>query len=256
VQLTFYKYHGTGNDFVMIDNRSKSFVPTQSLISSLCDRRFGIGADGLILIENHIDVDFEMIYLNADGSESLCANGCRCAVHFAGFLGMIGNETCFQTISGELKAMIDDKQIRLKMKDEVLPEDHSDFHFLNNGSPHHMEFIEDIEHVNVFERGRKIRYSEQYAPNGANVNFIEIQGKSSLFVRTYERGVENETLSCGTGVIASALAASTKGLVSPISIKTKGGILQVNFEKTNDGQFSNIWLIGPATQVYQGKISI
>jgi len=254
--INFYKYQGTGNDFVMIDNRSKIIPHKTKLISQLCDRHFGIGADGMILIENHDDLDFEMIYFNADGSQSLCGNGSRCAMSFANFLGIVGDKAQFQTIDGVLKADIDGDQIQVKMKDQGTPENHDSFCFLNNGSPHHMEFVRSVKDVNVFDKGRKVRYSEQYTPDGTNVNFIEILSNNSIFVRTYERGVENETLSCGTGVVASALAASSKGLVSPISIKTKGGNLQVRFEKTKESTFENIWLIGPARQVYQGIIQI
>jgi len=257
LQLEFHKYQSTGNDFVIIDNRSKVFPHNITLISRLCDRHIGIGADGLILIENHPGLDFEMIYFNANGSQSLCGNGSLCAMHFAHLLGVGGLNAQFKTIGGVLKATVDGDQVQVKIKDQGIPETHDSFYFLNNGSPHHLSFVEQIKEVDVFERGREIRYSTPYSPDGTNVNFVEILGDNSLFVRTYERGVENETLSCGTGVVAAALAASAaKGITSPVTIETKGGNLQVKFEKTKNSGFENIWLIGLVQEVFHGEIQI
>ncbi|PIB36666.1 diaminopimelate epimerase [Reichenbachiella sp. 5M10] len=255
MSITFYKYQGTGNDFIMIDNREGAFPHEISHIAKLCNRRTGIGADGLILIENHDTLDFDMIYFNADGSQSLCGNGSRCAVRFAKQLGLIENETRFQTIDGEYYATIDQDIVHLKMKDQMEPARHEDHYFLNNGSPHHIVFVEKAESAPVVKQGSTIRYSDQYKPDGTNVNFVEILNQHEIFVRTYERGVEDETLSCGTGITACSLAAADKGLMSPIDVQAKGGKLQVKFERTPGG-FTNIWLIGPALRVFDGHINI
>ncbi|UXP33124.1 diaminopimelate epimerase [Reichenbachiella agarivorans] len=255
MSINFYKYQGTGNDFIMIDNRENVFAHDIEHIATLCNRRTGIGADGLILIENHPNLDFEMVYFNADGSKSLCGNGSRCAVNFAKFLGIISDSTNFQTIDGEYSAQIKEEIVHLKMKDQAAPAKFEDHYFLNNGSPHHIIFVERVEESPVVKQGATIRYSEQYKPHGTNVNFVEVINQHQVFVRTYERGVEDETLSCGTGITASCLAAADKGLMSPIHVQSKGGNLQVQFEKKNGG-FTNIHLIGPAVQVFQGTISL
>lgn len=256
MNITFYKYQGTGNDFVMIDNRQGLFPHDTSLVAKMCDRKFGIGADGLILIENHETLDFEMIYFNADGSQSLCGNGSRCAVAFANFLGVINSHTNFLTIDGAYEADIKEDIVHLHMRDQNCPEQFDSHYFLNNGSPHHIEFVEEANKQNVYAQGAEIRYSDTYKPDGTNVNFVELRAENTIYVRTYERGVENETLSCGTGITASALAAADKGLKSPISIEAKGGKLEVRFEQNDDNSFSNIWLIGPAKQVFVGQFDI
>ncbi|MGL1887494.1 MAG: diaminopimelate epimerase [Reichenbachiella sp.] len=253
--VNFYKYQGTGNDFVMIDNRDQSFAHNIETIAKLCNRRTGIGADGLILIENHDTLDFDMVYFNADGSQSLCGNGSRCAVNFARFLGVIDSSTNFQTIDGAYHATIAEGIVHLKMKDQQNPSQHEDHYFLNNGSPHHIIFVEKAEAAPVVKQGSTVRYSDQYKPEGTNVNFVEIKSQHDVFVRTYERGVEDETLSCGTGITASCLAAADKGLMSPISVQSKGGNLEVKFQKT-EGGFTNIWLIGPAVQVFTGSVEV
>ncbi|MBU2884874.1 diaminopimelate epimerase [Gilvimarinus agarilyticus] len=255
MSISFYKYQGTGNDFIMIDNRESVFPHDVQLIARLCNRRTGIGADGLILIENHPSLDFDMVYFNADGSQSLCGNGSRCAVNFAKFLGVIQDTTEFNTIDGQYAAEVKDGIVHLSMKDQVLPEQFEDHYFLNNGSPHHIIFVEKAETAPVVKQGATIRYSQAYQPNGTNVNFVEIINQHEVFVRTYERGVEDETLSCGTGITASCLASADKGLMSPIDVQSKGGRLQVQFERNNGG-FTNIKLIGPAEQVFEGSIDI
>lgn len=255
MKIDFTKYQGTGNDFIMVDNRSGYFPHDTHLVSSLCDRKFGIGADGLILIQNRADVDFEMIYFNADGSQSLCGNGSRCAVNFAHDLGIIATKATFQTIDGPLSANIETTQVCLRLNDQPAPTDHGDHFFLHNGSPHHIVVVDNADQCDVYELGKSIRYSKTYEPAGTNVNFVEIK-PSSIYVRTYERGVEDETLSCGTGVMASALAAALTGLESPISVATKGGQLSVRFERTQSGGFLNIWLIGPAKKVYTGSVEV
>lgn len=256
MNINFYKYQGTGNDFVMIDNREGIFPHDTSLVAKMCDRKFGIGADGLILIEKHESLDFEMVYFNADGSQSLCGNGSRCAVAFAKFLGVIENHTNFLTIDGEYEADIKDGLVHLHMRDQNSPEKFASHYFLNNGSPHHVEFVDHADQQDVYTKGAQIRYSDTYQPGGTNVNFVELMPNNTIFVRTYERGVEDETLSCGTGITASALAAADKGLHSPIAIEAKGGKLEVRFEQKGDNAFTNIWLIGPAEQVFVGQFDI
>lgn len=256
MKVNFYKYQGTGNDFIMIDNRSGYFPHDRDLVVKLCSRRLGIGADGLILIQNLEDSDFEMVYFNADGSQSLCGNGSRCAVRFAQFLGIIKKKASFQTIDGRYKAFVEGELIHLNMKNQDAPKRHEDHYFLNNGSPHHIIFLDRVAEAPVVKQGRTIRNSTQYKPEGTNVNFVEIKNQYEVFVRTYERGVEDETLSCGTGIAASCLAASDKGLMSPIKVEAPGGKLEVRFEKSQNGSFENIWLIGPAKQVFEGSVEV
>ncbi len=254
---TFFKYQGTGNDFVMIDNRQNIFDKNNTkLIAHLCDRRFGIGADGLILLENDELSDFKMVYFNADGNQSsMCGNGGRCIVHFANYLGIINYEATFMAIDGLHKAKIVGNEIHLKMQDVLSVEKHQDYVFLNTGSPHHIELCQNVNQLNVKEEGSKIRYSDLYNEAGSNVNFTEKIDPSTFKVRTYERGVEDETLSCGTGVTAVALAMHYIGETEKnvLTIDTKGGALNVSFKQNNDA-YKNIWLIGPATQVYKGEI--
>lgn len=254
--MKFSKYQGTGNDFVMVDNRDLSF-PKKNLeiIRKITDRKFGVGADGLILIEEDSETDFRMIYFNGDGSQSLCGNGSRCAVAFAKKLGIISKETRFITTDGIHQAYFKNDWVYFQLHDIQNVEASGDHFFIDNGSPHHIQFVSDVESINVFEEGSKIRNSSAYAPNGTNVNFVQL-GKDQLFVRTFERGVEDETLSCGTGVTASAIAASFKGFASPIDIITRGGTLSVVFRKTKDQVFEGVYLAGPATHVFDGDIEL
>ena len=256
--IEFFKYQGTGNDFVMIDDRSETFdLNNHKLIAHLCHRKFGIGADGLILIRNHDGADFEMIYYNADGHlASLCGNGSRCAVQFAHKLGMITNQCSFMTVEGILDAKTENGLVHLKMPDVNNIESHEQHYFLNTGSPHHICFVNNIESHDVFNHGKKIRNGPPYYEEGTNVNFVKSISEDQIFVRTYERGVEDETLSCGTGVTAAALVQGLKGAKSPIKVKTLGGDLQISFEREVDNNFKNIHLIGPAEKVFSGKISI
>ncbi len=259
--MDFYKYQGTGNDFVMIDNRAKRYLTRADVekIERLCDRKFGIGADGLILLENHADYDFEMIYFNADGRESsMCGNGGRCIVAFANFLGAIQKDTRFIAIDGVHDACIEDGNVELKMSDVASVEIGEDYFLLNTGSPHYVIFVEDIDDINVFELGRTIRYSNRFRVEGVNVNFVEIV-ENGIKVATYERGVEDETLSCGTGVTAAAIAYYLKfpnANNQKVAIESKGGALSVKFEAKENNQFENIWLCGNAQQVFQGKINV
>lgn len=257
MNLNFYKYQGTGNDFVIVDNRRQFFNKNNTkLIKQICDRRFGIGADGLILLENHPSVDFKMIYFNSDGNEStMCGNGGRCMAAFAKFLGIINKNATFEAIDGLHEVEFEKDNVRLKMNNVEEIHDYKNYMVLDTGSPHHIEFIDDLDKIDVKKEGGRIRYSDTYKAKGINVNFVSKIDKSIFKVRTYERGVEDETLSCGTGVTAVALAVSYSGFTKSnlVTIETRGGRLQVQFEKSNSG-YENIWLIGPAKQVYKGEI--
>ncbi len=259
MDLQFYKYQGTGNDFIMIDNRSLSFPKNNTtIINKLCDRRFGIGADGLILLEPAENYDFKMIYFNADGNEgSMCGNGGRCLAAFAKQLGIFEDETTFIATDGEHYATINNEIVSIKMIDIDCIIKEKNYTFLNTGSPHHIEFTDDISAINVKESGKKIRYGAPYFKEGTNVNFAEQTGNNSFKVRTYERGVENETLACGTGVTAVAIAANNNGITKQNSIKIEvlGGKLEVSFEKENN-TYKNVFLTGPAKFVFEGKIKI
>ena len=259
MKLTFYKYQGTGNDFVMIDNRDQKISKNDTkLINRLCDRKFGVGADGLILLENseNPEDDFKMVYFNADGNESsMCGNGGRCLVAFAKFLNIIENSAQFTAIDGVHEAMISDEIVSLKMQDVAEVNKNEDFLFLNTGSPHHINFSENIGMKDIKKEGAAIRYSERYGKAGTNVNFVEAVSADSFSVRTYERGVEDETLSCGTGVTAVAIAAYEAGKTKSEKVRliTPGGELSVKFRKDENG-YSDIWLSGPAVQVFKGEI--
>jgi diaminopimelate epimerase len=253
--ISFEKYQGTGNDFIMIDDRRKTFPENDlSLISRLCHRKFGIGADGLILIRDHAATDFEMIYFNPDGTRSLCGNGSRCAVRYSQSLGLIKNSTTFFTIEGPLYAEIRDMQVYLKMPDVRGVTRHQNDLYLNTGSPHYIRFVPEADTIDVFQEGKKIRNHKDFMPAGTNVNFVEVMENGILYVRTYERGVENETLSCGTGVTAAALALGVSQPHSPVRIHTRGGDLEVSYKSDGKGNFSDIFLIGPAEKVFAGKI--
>lgn len=259
LSIRFVKYQGTGNDFIMIDDRSETFPVSQPLIEFLCHRRFGIGADGLILLRNAEGYDFRMVYFNADGREgSMCGNGGRCTVRFAQDLGLFEENTTFIAVDGEHKAVACEEEIFLNMSNVAgSKKDGSDF-FLNTGSPHFVRFVKDVEATEVVADGKAIRYGEVYGPKGGtNVNFTEVMGEQSIYVRTYERGVEDETYSCGTGVTACALMAYQHlGMNEPISVKTKGGPLRVSFVAHEDGSFDNIYLIGPAVRVFEGVFEV
>ena len=255
MQIEFYKYQGTGNDFVMIDN-SSLFFPKENtdLIRKICDRNFGIGSDGLILLEKNPDCDFEMVFYNPDASMSFCGNGSRCAVAFAKQLGWIGNTSTFKAIDGMHEAVITNDVISVKMKDvDEVKEFGNDF-FIHTGSPHHIVYVNDVMKAPVIERGRQIRYSIGYTPAGTNVNFVE-ETEAGIRLRTYERGVENETLSCGTGVTAAALSYAWKhknnGADNYVAVTSMGGKLGVRYERTAKG-FRNVRLEGPATLIYKG----
>ena len=254
---TFYKYQGTGNDFILIDNRQDIFNKNNTnLVKFLCDRRFGIGADGLILLEEHTSLDFKMVYYNSDGNEStMCGNGGRCMVSFAQFLGIINNKAEFEAIDGHHRAIINDGLVKLEMQDVSTVNKQKDFVFLDTGSPHHIQLTNELDALNIKEQGSAIRYSDLYKEAGCNINFIQKKNDNTFAIRTYERGVEDETLSCGTGVTAAALAMHYIGETEKnhVKLETQGGSLEVSFKKTDNG-FQDIWLIGPATQVFKGEI--
>jgi len=256
--ITFDKYQGTGNDFVIIDNRSMFFPKDDiKLISKLCDRKFGVGADGLILLENHDTLDFTMVYYNADGKQSsMCGNGGRCIVAFAKALKIITSTTTFMAVDGLHKASITNEGIvHLKMQDVTSILSTSSYSFLDTGSPHHIEFTENLSEFDVKKEGARIRYSDLYGNAGSNINFVSQKEANVFAVRTYERGVEDETLSCGTGVTAVALAMHNQGktIENQVRLSVEGGELEVSFEKEGEG-YRNIFLIGPATFVFGGKI--
>jgi len=255
-KIRFYKFQGTGNDFIFIDNRNKIFdAYNQSLIQRLCDRKFGIGADGIVLIEDHSEADFEMIYFNPDGSQSFCGNASRCTTKFAQQLGLIKEKAKFLAIDGLHEAYIKDDLVYLRMGDVDRIEDLSPDCFINTGSPHYIKYVYNLSDFPVYQKGREIRYSQPYGEKGTNVNFVHLEDNNIVSVRTYERGVEDETLSCGTGVTAVALAVSLKNYISPVTINTRGGSLQVSFERYNGG-FHEIFLIGPAEMVFEGLIEV
>lgn len=256
--IQFYKYQGTGNDFVIIDNRSNSLHLTTEQINHICDRRFGIGADGLMLLNSLEGYDFEMKYYNADGNESsMCGNGGRCLTRFAYDMGIHRTTYHFLAIDGDHDAeMGEHGWIRLKMKDVDEVNDYHGDAVLNTGSPHYIKSVQNIMELDVFHEGRNIRNSKDFITTGINVNFVE-PDKKHIIVRTYERGVEDETFSCGTGVTAAAIvfAHNEKGF-NRVEVKTKGGNLAVEFDKISDHEFRNVWLCGPAEFVYKGEINI
>jgi diaminopimelate epimerase len=267
MQIEFYKYQGTGNDFVMIDNRQGIFPKDNiQLIAHLCDRRFGIGGDGLILLENDevtsnlaMPTDFKMVYYNSDGNQSsMCGNGGRCLVAFAKKLNVIDDNTTFIATDGLHHASVADNGIvSLQMIDveevKITPE----YVFMNTGSPHHIQLVDDLEHYNVKENGASIRYGELYGKQGSNINFVKKIDETTFSLRTYERGVEDETLACGTGATAVAIAMNALGetKANSIDLNVEGGKLVVSFDK-KDGQFTNVFLKGPAEFVFKGTIEI
>lgn len=257
--INFSKYQGTGNDFILIDDRDGAFPQdNQAFIGRLCYRRFGIGADGLILLQSDPDYDFRMVYFNADGAEgSMCGNGGRCIVRFAHDLGLFERETRFVAVDGEHTGVMSQEDISLKMSDVSGIEKRGGLTFVDTGSPHVVRFVDDLESLDVVAEGRVIRYDAAF-PGGTNVNFAQVLDTTTVFVRTYERGVEDETYSCGTGVTAVALVANQQlSMPDPVLIQTAGGNLRVSFNVlTYGGQFSDIYLAGPAKRVFAGSITV
>ena len=258
MRLNFFKYQGTGNDFIIIDNRNNDIELSTKQINHLCHRKFGIGADGLMLMNASEGNDFEMKYYNADGHEgSMCGNGGRCMIRFAYNLGIHKTEYTFKAVDGLHKATIDDKGwINLEMQNvHGIQTIHGD-RVLNTGSPHYVKAVSDLYDYDVVKVGREIRYSNGFKEEGVNVNFVEAEERQ-IFVRTYERGVEDETLSCGTGVTAAALIFAHNDMgFNRVEVKTPGGHLAVEFNKISDTEFENIWLCGPAELVFEGVTEI
>ena len=264
--IPFYKMHGTGNDFIVIDNRThliQKYSDNQQLIYNLCHRHFGIGADGLILLNTKVGYHFEMVYFNADGRVgSMCGNGGRCAVAVANFLNISPGKVEFWSGGNAYQASIIKKKknetfVKLRMNDVTLFEKHDNYIFMDTVSPHHIEFVENVEAMDIVEAGRPIRYSDLYAPAGTNVDFVELN-PDYIFVRTYERGVEDETLSCGTGVVASSIASYISehyDKTTEFRIKTLGGELKVSFTYKNN-IFTDIFLEGPAELVFKGELEL
>lgn len=258
MEITFYKYQGTGNDFVIIDNRDLSFPRENTqLVNFLCDRRFGVGADGLMLLNPSDSYDFTMVYYNADGTEStMCGNGGRCLVAFAHQLGIVKKDTTFDAVDGLHHASYENGVTNLQMIDVEVVENHEHYYFLDTGSPHHVQMVKDLENFDVESNGAKIRYGAPYFEEGTNVNFVEKTENNAFRLRTYERGVEGETLSCGTGATAAAIAIYEQKLTpnTTIPLKVQGGELEISFNPTANG-YNNVFLKGAATFVFKGTIS-
>lgn len=260
MQLHFYKYQGTGNDFILLDNRNQSYSSiTQEQVKAACDRHFGIGADGLMLLNESNEFNFNMKYFNSDGNESsMCGNGGRCITTFAKHLGIINDQAIFSAIDGEHMATFNnDSFVELKMNDVhgLIIRDES--FELNTGSPHYVHYMDEVMDLNVKKEGALIRYSPLYKEHGINVNFVEIINNHEIFVRTFERGVEDETLSCGTGVTAAALTF-IKDMYGPqqVNIKTLGGNLVVRCNNIDQQNYDQIWLCGNAEFVFKGEIEV
>ena len=262
MNIPFSKYHGTQNDFVIMDNRSGNIKLSEAQIQFLCNRTKGIGADGLMLLGTAVGYDFSMTYFNSSGKEgSMCGNGGRCLTQYAFDQGIQKDTYSFIAIDGPHESKIDASGwVHLKMIDVKAVEKNIEgditFYVLNTGSPHYIEFVDSVNSVDVVGLGQMIRYNERFKAEGINVNFVQ-QEEGQIFVRTYERGVENETFSCGTGVTASALIAGIEKLgVQKINIETLGGKLAVSFNNRGDNIFDNIWLMGPGTFVFSGALDI
>ena len=261
MNIQFYKYQGTGNDFIILDNRKKEYFNlNEEQVKKLCDRKFGIGADGLMLLNEHEDYDFEMKYYNSDGREgSMCGNGGRCLVKFAKHMGINKNSYRFIAFDGEHEAQIDeDGIVSLHMQDVPRIKEYFGDFVLNTGSPHYVQLVRDVMTTDVYKKGRDIRYSKNFEQEGINVNFVEnVDNEDKIIVRTYERGVEDETLSCGTGVTAAALVCyhNDNGF-NRVEVQTLGGNLAVEYDRLMESGFENIWLSGPAEKVFEGEITI
>jgi len=260
--------NGAGNDFVLIDNRTGEIHLDRSQIASLCDRHRGIGADGILLLEKASNnADFRMRYFNADGGEAeMCGNGARCFARFAKKVAGASEKISFETPAGVIAAELAGDLVTLQMTEPTdlrpnvklhVADEHKTVHFINSGVPHVVIPVSQIDDVDVRQVGSAVRHHEMFSPKGANVNFIEKRGPNKIAIRTYERGVEDETLACGTGVVASALVfAALEKVNGPVTVITRGGDeLQVGFEKTNN-LFSNVTLTGPAEFVFEGAVEI
>ncbi len=259
MQLQFYKYQGTGNDFIILDGIKEDIVLTNEQVALLCDRKFGIGADGLMILAPSAHTDFKMVYYNSDGNQStMCGNGGRCIVKFAKHNGYVESSTNFEAIDGEHKAKIlENGIVELEMIDVESIECNDPIYILNTGSPHYVKFA-DGEETDILEFGRSIRYGDRFKADGINVNLVQEEAEG-ISIKTYERGVEDETLSCGTGVTAAAICSilrSDKNGEQQVAIKAAGGNLYVNLNRTGKESFSNVWLCGPAEKVFEGTFNL
>lgn len=253
--LQFFKYQGTGNDFIMMDNRDGNIQLTLAQIQRLCDRKFGIGSDGLILIETTPEADFHMNFFNPDGSKSFCGNGSRCAVRFAQQLGIVGNEGRFLAIDGLHNFKFDNEAVHIHMRDVENAQLSNGHYIINTGSPHYIIYVEDVAQLDIVSQGRAIRYNDSFKEEGINVNFVQ-ETVEGLKIRTYERGVEDETLSCGTGVTAAALSYHMRHPeASELTVNARGGQLFVKW-KYIDNRYTDIYLCGPAERVFEGNIYV
>ncbi len=257
MEIGFYKYHGAGNDFIMIDGRNlEENLFHEERISHLCNRHLGIGADGLILLQSGGETDFSMKYFNSDGREgSMCGNGGRCFGMFLRDLGLISNNVRFEGVDGiHVAIVLNERDIKLQMRNVDKWTVHKEGYFIDTGSPHLVVFVNDLENYDVFSKGSELRRDNRFGKGGTNVNFVEIQSETSFKIRTYERGVEEETLACGTGSVASAIATYIykKSDNSSFNIDAPGGRLHVSFNSRPNIGFENIWLEGPAVMVYKG----
>ena len=255
--LAFFKYQGTGNDFVIIDNRQSVFDSGNSeLITRLCNRKFGIGSDGLILLNAPAEHDFEMVYFNADATRAGCGNGARCAVHLAHHLGIIKSEAHFLMEGRVYQAQVEDNRVRIRMNEVSAVQTFPEGHLLNTGTRHFVRLVEGLSDYDVVGEGRRLRYDPRFRPEGANVNFVEVKN-DEVHMRIYEKGVENETLSSGTGATAVALAlAYARQRRSPVAVHTRGGILEISFVSLDSGSFAQVYMAGPAQMVFQGTVFV
>jgi diaminopimelate epimerase len=261
MNMIFSKYQGTGNDFILVDNRNGAYSAiSREEIKRICDRRFSIGADGFMLLNQKEGFDFEMKYFNSDGNPgSMCGNGGRCIARFAYDLGMHKDTYHFLASDGEHYAEIDSvsKIVNLKMKDVPGYKETDGVYIVDTGSPHYIIFVSDVMDIDVVKLGTEIRYSEPYAKTGINVNFIEEKKADEIIVRTYERGVEDETYSCGTGVTACAIVCHHNDVgYNDVTVITKGGKLVVKYDRSYENAYTNIWLCGPAEKSFDGKIEV
>ncbi len=253
-KLKFWKYQGAGNDFIMIDGRNFD-TPTTEQIKLLCDRNFGIGSDGILILKNSQKFDFEMAFFNPDGSEAtFCGNGGRCIAKFAQQLQIINDYAIFYAKDGKHTAKINGNSVRLEMNNVLQPAYFNDYVYLNTGTHHVVKFVKNLDKINIIDIAKPIRFSENFQPEGTNVNFVQIYD-NYLKIRTYEKGVEQETLACGTGVTAAALAFADKEKINSgkIQVKAKGGILFVEFSRKNN-DFYDVFLTGNANFIFSGEI--
>ncbi len=254
MKVRFYKYQGTGNDFIMLEDQTNSIRPTKEQILKICHRRFGIGADGLIILRPKANCDFEMDYYNSDGTQSFCGNGSRCAQAFAKQLKWIDAHSTFLAIDGEHRGKFDGAWYATEMQMISQIERIGNDYLIDTGSPHYIRFVEKLAAINVVEEGRAVRFNDTFKHEGVNVNFVELKPEG-IAVRTYERGVEDETYSCGTGVTAAAIAYLVEHQLQlpSVAVETKGGDLRIELERAGHENFKNIWLCGPADYVFEGE---